>query len=99
MLNPMLSRRTFLAGAGAALATFATTRGALADPPGLDARWIANHMETRLLAADGNAIAGLPRWTRMQLLRELPNGSKPSAWNCAALSLLPAIATSSRLSR
>ena len=31
---------------------------ALADPPGLDATWIANHAETRLLGADGNAIAG-----------------------------------------
>jgi L,D-transpeptidase catalytic domain len=71
----MLTRRTLLAGAGAALATAATARLAHADPPTLDAQWIANHVETRLLGPDGNPIAGLPRWTRMQLLRGLPNGS------------------------
>jgi hypothetical protein len=74
MFNPVLTRRSLLAGAGAALATLATSRASLADPPGLDATWIANHAETRLLGADGNAIAGLPLWTRMRLLRWLPNG-------------------------
>jgi hypothetical protein len=72
-----LSRRSFIAGAAAAAAaigTFGTSRVALADPPGLDSQWIANHADARLLGADGNAIAGLPRWTRMQLLRGLPNG-------------------------
>src|SRR5688572_16071937 len=75
MVTPDLSRRTFLAGAGAALATLSTSRLAFADPPGLDAPWIANHTETRLLGGDGNAIAGLPTWTRMRLLRQFANGS------------------------
>src|SRR4051794_21982088 len=63
-----------LAGGGAAMAGLLSTGVAHADPWSDDATWIANHVETRLLGLDGRAIAGLPRWTRMRLMRSLPNG-------------------------
>src|SRR5579864_4486585 len=71
-----LSRRSFmrLAGGGAALAGLLGAGVAHADSPAEDAVWIANHMETRLLGADGQPIVGLPRWTRMRILRSFPNG-------------------------
>jgi hypothetical protein len=59
---------------GAAVAGLALPGLARADQQADDAQWIANHLETRLLGADGQAIVGLPRWTRMRVLRELPNG-------------------------
>jgi hypothetical protein len=76
MSNDGLTRRTFirLAGAGAALAGLSTAGAVRAEPQGADAVWIANHIETRLLGSDGQAVVGLPRWTRMRVQRELPNG-------------------------
>jgi hypothetical protein len=47
---------------------------ARADPQSEDAEWIANHVETRLLGADGLALVGLPAWTRMRIVRGFPNG-------------------------
>jgi hypothetical protein len=72
-----LTRRTFLKVnlASVALASLFVTAGvAHADPQSDDAEWIANHVETRLLGADGQAMVGLPRWTRMRIVRGLPNG-------------------------
>jgi hypothetical protein len=66
-----MSRRAFIAGAGAALLAGVT----YADPLGAEERWVANHVEARLLGTDGTAIAGLPRWSRMRIMRELPNGT------------------------
>jgi L,D-transpeptidase-like protein len=63
-----------LASGGAALAGLLSAGVAHAELQSEDATWIANHVETRLLAADGQAIAGLPRWTRMRILRSLPSG-------------------------
>src|SRR5512132_1035831 len=75
MGHSSLTRRHFLAGAGVALATAATSRIALAEPHADEAQWIANHIETNLLGTDGKPIAGVPAWTRMRLLRGLPNGT------------------------
>lgn len=47
---------------------------ARADSQSDDAIWVANHVETRLLGADGQAVVGLPRWSRMRILRGLPRG-------------------------
>src|SRR5262245_30028100 len=71
-----LSRRRFLqvAGAGAALAGLATSGIAYADPQWADAAWIANHIDARLMGADGQPVVGLPKWTRMRVLRGYPNG-------------------------
>jgi hypothetical protein len=71
-----LSRRRFLAGAGVALTGLLTTgTGAVsAEPQSADAVWIANHIETRLMGSDGQPVVGLPSWTRMRVLRGLPNG-------------------------
>src|SRR5260221_7850130 len=79
MLNVGLSRRSFLkvhvAGAAVAgIASLALPRFAYADPLADDAQWIANHVETRLLGADGQPVVGLPRWSRMRILRGLPSG-------------------------
>src|SRR5690242_21243426 len=63
-----------LAGGGAALAGLLSSGVAHAELQSQDATWIANHVETRLLGADGQPIAGLPRWTRMRVLRSLPTG-------------------------
>src|ERR1700687_6177117 len=71
------TRRDFLKVnlAGVALASLFVTAGvAHADPQSDDAEWIANHVEARLLGADGQAMVGLPRWTRMRIVRGLPNG-------------------------
>jgi hypothetical protein len=68
----MTSRRLFLAGAGGALASLASARFAHAEPHADESQWIANHMETPLIGSDGNAIAGLPTWSRMRVLRGLP---------------------------
>jgi len=73
-----LGRRAFLAGASAALAVAGMGMGTgitWADPLGLDEQWIANHTETRLLGPDGAAIAGLPRWSRLRILRQFANGT------------------------
>src|SRR5919204_3270739 len=66
------TRRDFLAGAGATLALLATAGAVHAEPS--DARWIANHMDARLFGADGQAVAWIPRWSRMRLMRGLGNG-------------------------
>ncbi|HET6314847.1 MAG TPA: L,D-transpeptidase family protein [Chloroflexota bacterium] len=70
----MTSRRLFLAGMGASLASLSTLGKAGAEPHADEARWIANHTDTRLLGSDGNPVAGLPPWTRMRILRGLPGG-------------------------
>jgi L,D-transpeptidase catalytic domain len=73
----MLSRRGFirLAGGTAAAATaLANSSIAHADLHAADATWIANHLDTRLIGADGQPVVGLPRWTRMRILRSFPNG-------------------------
>jgi L,D-transpeptidase catalytic domain len=77
MSNVGHTRRSFLKVnlAGVALASLFVTAGtAHADPQSDDAEWIANHVETRLLGADGQAMVGLPRWTRMRIVRGLPSG-------------------------
>lgn len=66
-----ISRRAFIAGAGAALVA---ASAAYADPLGQDEQWVANFQEARLLGADGSAIAGLPLFSRMRIMRELPSG-------------------------
>ncbi|HYY88589.1 MAG TPA: L,D-transpeptidase [Chloroflexota bacterium] len=68
-LNVSHSRRGFLVGGSATLALLATAGSALADPYAAEAQWIANHVETRLLGADGAPVAWVPRWTRMRLVR------------------------------
>jgi hypothetical protein len=69
------TRRRFLVGAGAAfgaaLLSPATVR---AEPHDDSAQWLANHMATRLMGADGAPATWLPTWTHMRLLRGLPNG-------------------------
>src|SRR5438128_1464851 len=73
----MLSRRGFirLAGGTAAAATALAASGiAHAEVQAADATWIANHLDTRLIGADGQPVVGLPRWTRMRILRSFPNG-------------------------
>src|SRR4051812_31170478 len=79
MWNTGLSRRSFLkvhvAGAAAAgVAGLALPGLAHADPQADNAQWIANHVDVRLVGADGQAIAGLPKWSRMRILRSVPNG-------------------------
>ena len=74
MANLGLTRRGFLAGAGVALAGMAHSGIAFAEPHADEAQWIANHVETPLLGSDGKPIAGLPRWSRMRILRGLPGG-------------------------
>src|SRR5947207_8514123 len=77
MSDAGLTRRGFLrlAGAGAAIGGLVSAAGvAFADPQSADAEWIANHVETRLLGADGQPVVGLPRWSRMRVLRGLPSG-------------------------
>jgi hypothetical protein len=71
-----LTRRGFLrlAGAGAAISSLVSAGVVFADPQSDDVEWIANHVETRLMGADGQPIAGLPRWTRMRPVRGFPNG-------------------------
>jgi hypothetical protein len=76
MSNVGLTRRTFLRVnlAGVALAGLVATAGmAYADPQSDDAEWIANHVDTRLLGADGQPMVGLPPFTRMRILGGLPN--------------------------
>src|SRR5262245_48047346 len=63
-----------LAGASVALLSLATAGVAYAEPQSGDAQWIANHLDTRLLGADGQAIVGLPKWTHMRVLRNYPTG-------------------------
>jgi hypothetical protein len=77
MSDAGLTRRGFLrlAGAGAAIGSVVSAAGvAFADPQSANAEWIANHVETRLIGADGQPVAGLPMWTRMRIVRGLPNG-------------------------
>src|ERR1700716_381556 len=78
MLNVGLSRRRFLkynlAGAGLAVAGLVTAGVGYADPQSPGAEWIANHVDTRLLGADGQPVVGLPKWTRMRIFRGLPGG-------------------------
>src|SRR5712692_1538322 len=71
-----LTRRGFLrlAGAGAALGGLLSAGVVHADPQSADAEWIANHVDTRLMGADGQPIVGLPTWTRMRIVRGFPNG-------------------------
>jgi L,D-transpeptidase catalytic domain len=71
------TRRSFIRLAGGATAlTGLLGSGAVAraESPNDDAPWIANHTETRLLGADGQPIVGLPRWTRMRIVRQFANG-------------------------
>jgi hypothetical protein len=63
-----------LAGGGLAAAALAQSGVAHADPQSGDAQWIANHTETRLLGSDGNAIAGIPAWTRMRIEQQFADG-------------------------
>src|SRR5438874_4663243 len=74
--NVELTRRSFmrLAGGAAALAGLTAAGVAHADPQSADAQWIANHVETRLMGADGQPVVGLPAWTRMRVVRGFPNG-------------------------
>src|SRR5215813_11028649 len=76
MSNVGFTRRDFmrLASASVALSGFATAGVVHAEPQSGDARWIVNHLDTRLLSADGQAIAGLPKWTHMRVLRNYPTG-------------------------
>jgi len=76
MSNPRLSRRAFvaLAGGSAVAATLSTSGLVYAEPHDEDAVWIANHQETRLMGADGLPVVGLPRWTRMRVVRNFPSG-------------------------
>ncbi len=62
------------AGGAAAFAGALSAGVARADPRSDDAIWIANHAETHLLGADGQPVVGLPRWTRMRILRSFANG-------------------------
>ena len=62
-----------LACGGALLAGLMTAGAAHAELQS-DATWIANHVETRLIGADGQPIAGLPRWTRLRVLHSVPTG-------------------------
>ena len=63
-----------LVGGGVALGSMVSVGVARADPQSDDSIWIANHVETRLLGADGQPVVGLPRWSRMRVLRGLPRG-------------------------
>ena len=74
--NAGISRRGFirLAGGSAAVAGMLSSGVAHADPQSSDAVWIANHIDTRLLGADGQPVVGLPRWTRMRIMRSFSNG-------------------------
>jgi L,D-transpeptidase catalytic domain len=76
MSDAGLTRRGFLrlAGAGAAIGGLVSAGVVYADPQSADAEWIANHIETRLLGADGQPIVGLPTFTRMRIVRGFPNG-------------------------
>lgn len=71
------SRRRFLVGAGAVVgAALLPVRAPIAgaEPHDDRAQWVANHLATRLVGADGHPVAWLPRWTRLRVLRGLPNG-------------------------
>src|SRR5712691_2589357 len=76
MSDAGLTRRGFLrlAGAGVALSGLVSAGVVYADPQSADAEWIANHVDTRLVGADGQPIVGLPKWTRMRVQRGFPNG-------------------------
>jgi len=76
MSNLALTRRSFmrLAGGSIALAGLLGAGVAHADSPNDDAVWIANHLETRLLGPDGQPIVGLPRFTRMRVVRNFASG-------------------------
>jgi lipoprotein-anchoring transpeptidase ErfK/SrfK len=74
MSNDRLTRRGFIAGASATAAGLLAAGVVYADAQSEEATWIANHLETRLLGADGLPAVGLPRWTRMRLLRSFENG-------------------------
>jgi L,D-transpeptidase catalytic domain len=63
-----------LAAAGVALSSVLTAGVAHAEPQSDDAQWIANHVDTRLMGADGQPVVGLPKWTRMRVLRNAPVG-------------------------
>jgi hypothetical protein len=78
MSNIGPTRRRFLkislAGAGLAMSGLGTAAVAYADTQSADAQWIANFIDTRLLGTDGQPVVGLPKWSRMRILRGLPNG-------------------------
>src|SRR5438876_6596383 len=76
MLKAAYTRRRFirLAGGGAALATMLSSGVAHADPHGEDAIWVANHVATTLKGSDGQPVVGLPKWTRLRLMRSFANG-------------------------
>jgi L,D-transpeptidase catalytic domain len=76
MSNLALTRRSFmrLAGGSVAVAGLLGAGVAYADSPNDDAVWIANHLETRLLGSDGQPIVGLPRFTRMRVVRNVAGG-------------------------
>jgi hypothetical protein len=68
-------RRLLLGGVGAVTASLLSSGTATARAePREDQQWIANHLDTRLVGADGTPVAWLVRWTRMRILRGLPNG-------------------------
>lgn len=72
-----LSRRRFLLGTGALAGAALLPLGAApvaAEPHDDQAQWVANHIATRLVAADGTPTAYLPRWSRLRVLRGLPRG-------------------------
>lgn len=76
MSDAAFSRRRFMAlvSGSVALGGLVSAGVARADSQSDDAIWVANHVETRLLGADGQAVVGLPRWSRMRILRGLPRG-------------------------
>ncbi|MBI2755927.1 MAG: L,D-transpeptidase [Chloroflexi bacterium] len=71
------TRRGFLQGAAAAVGSVIlpwSAQRAAAEPQDAEAKWVANHLDARLAGADGTAVAWLPRWTRLRILRSVPGG-------------------------
>jgi L,D-transpeptidase catalytic domain len=79
MLHRQVTRRTFLAGASAGLASLAAAGLAHADPQSDNATWLGNPYETRLLGADELPIVSMPAETPMRVARSLQSG-KIEVW-------------------